>query len=184
MITFGRAVRLSGQVFSSAPICEAQQAVQIRRRFVGAPEFKLLETVHTDSTGNFATRLADTKRSAEYRAVARQTEACETGSSDYVAVFVRVIVTISASENPIGQGNFFTISGAVKPSHRGSTVVLQRKRLTRWSKVAAARLNRESRYEFILAAGWVGERTFRVRWSSTDFDHESDKSRSLTLRSV
>jgi hypothetical protein len=179
----GADVRLFGEVVSTDPECERQESVKIRRRFVGQNGFKELRSVSTDSGGDFETRLP-VDRSAEYWATLFGTSGCERTDSDNVAVFVRVVVTINTSSNPIDQGAFFTISGAVKPGHRGTKVILERKRTRGWSTVSNDFLGGRSRYEFNLSAGWEGERSFRVRWPSQDHDHEPNTSRILTLRSV
>ena len=176
-------MRLFGQVLSTDEDCEAQESVKIRRRFLGQPSFKLLLSVSTDAAGDFETRL-DVERTAEYRATLFRDSGCETAASENVTVLVRVKVTINTSSNPIPQGTFFTISGAVKPKHRGTKVILERKRTRGWSTVSNVVLGRRSRYEFTIPAGWEGERSFRVRWPTQDHDHEPNTSRTLTLRSV
>lgn len=170
-------------MISTDPACEAQESVKIRRRFVGQDGFRLLRSVTTDGGGDFETHLT-VQRSAEYRATVFRTDGCDRADSDNTTVFVRVVVTIHTSSNPIPQGTFFTISGRVKPPHRGTKVILERKRTRGWSMVSNDFLGGRSRYEFNLAAGWEGERTFRVRWPSQDHDHEPSTSRTLTLRSV
>lgn len=182
-VTWGNDVLLSGQVLSTDPECEGQEAVYIRRRFVDAPRFRVLVTAHTDSEGGFETR-QEVNRSAKYKATLFRADECEGAASELVTVFVRVKVTVSVSDNPIQQGNFFTVSGEVKPSHRGTKVILDRKSSTGWRKVDGVTVGRGSRYSFTLVAGWEGERTFRVRWPSQDHDHKANKSRVLTINSV
>ena len=182
-VTWGNNVILSGQVVSTDPECEAQEAVVIRRRVVGAPGFRILVTTHTDSDGRFETR-QEARRLADYKATLSRGEGCGGAASDLISVSVRVIVTASVSENPVQQGNFFTISGDVKPGHGGTKVFLDRKIRSGWDRVDGVRLDRRSDYSFTLVAGWAGERTFRVRWPSQDHDHATNKSRVLTINSV
>ena len=156
--------------------------MQLRRRFVGG-QFRLIRSLSTDAAGDFETVL-EVRRSAEYKATVFRTEGCDTAASDHVPVFVRVRVTIAASSNPVSQGNFFTISGRVRPRHARTDVILERKVTRGWAKVDRIRLTRTSRYTFSLVAGWIGERSFRVRWPSQDHDHEPSTSRVLTLRST
>ena len=174
---------LSGQVVSTDPECEAQEAVVIRRRFVGASGFRILVTAHTDSEGRFETP-QPARRLADYKATLSRGEGCGGAASDLISVFVRVVVTVSVSDSPVQQGNFFTISGDVKPGHGGTKVFLDRKIPRGWDRVDGVRLDRGSDYVFTLVAGWEGERSFRVRWRSQDHDHETNKSRVLTIKSV
>ena len=155
----------------------------IRRRFVGAPGFRVLVTTHTDAGGDFETR-QEVRRSAEYKATLFRSDECGGAGSENVPVFVRVVVTASVSENPVQQGNFFTISGHVKPGHERTKVFLDRKVPAGWDRIDGVRLDRGSDYTFTLVAGWAGERTFRVRWPSQDHDHETNKSRVLTINSI
>jgi hypothetical protein len=170
-------------VVSTDAECEAQEAVEIRRRFFGTTRFRTYLTIHTDSEGRFSTRL-EPRRSAEYRATLSRHEECGRAASQNVTVPVRVVVTVSVSDNPVQQGNFFTISGKVKPRHVGSKVFLDRKGISGWDRINASTLGRRSNYAFTMVAGWEGERTFRVRWPSQDRDHESNKSRVLIIDSV
>ncbi|HWC14985.1 MAG TPA: hypothetical protein VG929_10390 [Actinomycetota bacterium] len=99
-------------------------------------------------------------------------------------MFVRVRVTANPSDNPVQQGGFFTISGSVRPGHRGTHVIVQRKKPRGWVKVDKVRLGKRSRYSIVLVVNWQGERTFRVKWPAQDHDHEPNKSRALTLRAA
>lgn len=182
-VTWGNDVVLFGQIVSTDPECEAQEAVVIRRRVFGASGFRILVTAHTDSEGRFETR-QEARRLADYKATLSRGEGCGGAASDLLSVFVRVIVTAAVSDNPVRQGNFFTISGHVKPVHGSTKVFLDRKIRTGWDRVDGVRLDRGSDYAFTLVAGWEGERTFRVRWPSQDHDHETNKSRVLTINSV
>ena len=145
--------------------------------------FTELVTIQTRADGDFEVETRR-RRTSDFQARVRLSEDCDSASSDVVTVLVSVRVTIHSSDALVEQGTFFTISGAVRPRHRGTTVILQRKRVKGWVNLSRERLNRRSRYEFLLAAGWEGERTFRVKWKGQDLDHEGNVSRILTLRSV
>lgn len=175
-------MRLSGVLVSTSEACESNESVQIRRRFVGR-EFRLIRSVTSDSSGGFETTL-EARRSAEYKATVFRTSDCDTAASDNVTVFVRVRITIAASENPVAQGNFFSLEGKIEPQHGRTEVVLERKVTKGWRRVDRVKMTRTSRYSFGLVAGWAGERSFRVRWPSQDHDHEPSTSRVVTVRSI
>lgn len=143
----------------------------------------MIRSLSTDSEGDFET-VVEARRTAEYKATIFRSEGCDPATSDNAIVFVRVRVSISASENPVSQGHFFSIDGKVSPRHGRTRVILERKVTGGWARVDRSRLDRTSRYSFGLVAGWAGERSFRVRWPSQDHDHEPNTSRVLTLRSV
>lgn len=179
----GRSILLSGTVVSSDPDCEGQERVHLRKRRFGTPTYSEFVTVLTSSDGRFSTRVRMDK-TTDFRATLPRNTECDSAGSDVVTVLVKVAVTIHSSDNPIAQGAFFTISGSVRPGHRGTNVTLHRRRLSGWVKVDHDRLDSDSRYQFLLAAGWEGERTFRVTWPAQDLDHEANRSNTVTLRTV
>ena len=128
--------------------------------------------------------MVEARRTAEFKATIFRSDGCDPATSDNVLVFVRVRISIAASENPVSQGTFFSLEGKVFPRHSRTDVILERKVTRGWRRVDKLRLDRTSRYSFGLVAGWAGERSFRVRWPSQDHDHEPNTSRVLTLRSV
>ena len=179
-MTTGNRARIVGFVDSTDLSCIRQQAVQIRRRFVGASRFKLLLTSHTDSSGGYEAGIRPT-RSAEYKARVRWTPECDGATSQPDTILVRVKVTATPSDDPVAQGGFFRIYGSVRPAHRGSHVIVQRKASSGWIKVDKVRLTDGARYSVVLAVSWEGGRTFRVRWPAQHQDHEPNNSRAFTL---
>jgi hypothetical protein len=154
--------------------------VQIKRRVHGEDSFTDLTSAQSSSDGSFSLPLEVTQ-SADYEAVAPSHDNCATATSDPATVLVKVKVSINVNEFRPVRDSFVTFTGNVTPDHDGTKVVLQRKRAGRWVKVAAATLDSRSSYRFRVQASWRRSRLFRVKWTSSDEDHESNKSQSVKV---
>lgn len=176
----GADVTLSGRIFSSVTSCTDNEFVQIKRRVHGEDAFTDLTSAQSASDGAFTVPLTVT-RSADYQAVAPSHDNCATATSDPVTVLVKVNVSINVSEFQPQRGDRIAFTGKVSPDHDGSQVVLQRKKGGRWVRVAGDTLDGKSSYRIVIKAGWKKDRVFRVRWTATDEDHESNNSQKVKV---
>ena len=174
-VAYGGAVSLRGRIQSDNTACEDNEVVEIRRRIHGTETFRDFRTTASDAGGDFSVRTKPAK-SADYQAVLPPEGACDEAASSATTVMAKVRVTSASSSARASSGDDVTISGKVSPNHRGSKVVLQRKKGARWVKVARDGLNRRSRYSFSVEVDWDGKRRFRVRWASQDDDHAAGTS--------
>jgi hypothetical protein len=179
-VVAGTNVTLSGQIQASSQACEDNEVVEIQRRIHGTSEFKDYKTTASDAQGNFDVNALVTKN-ADYQAVAPGSGSCTDANSSSVAVLAKVKVTRRAIPASPDRGDNVTIKGRVLPKHVGDKVTLQRKKGTRWVKVATTELKRRSVYRFVVEVDWA-RRTFRVRWPSQDADHSTGKSRKVVVR--
>lgn len=179
-----RRVRLSGMVEADNPSCEDNELIEIVQRIHGQNQFREFRTTATDGAGDFAVRFRP-RRSADYRAVAPAADACDEASSSLATVRVRVKVTRGASRTRgVPRGARVKILGKVVPRHKGSRVVLQRKKGKKWTKVKATRVNRRGRYRFFVRANW-NRRVFRVKWPGRQHaDHITGLSRKIRIRTA
>jgi hypothetical protein len=179
-VNTGAQVTLSGRIFSSNASCTDNEFVQITRRVHGTNQFQNLTTTQTAADGQFEKSLTVT-RSASYQAVSPAHDNCATASSDPVTVLVKVKVSIDVSDFRPERGSTVTFTGKVTPGHGGTKVVLQRKKGGRWVKVDTDQLNNRSRYSITIDAFWRQDRAFRIKWSSSDEDHEANTSQSVKV---
>ena len=179
-VVAGRQVTFSGQILSGDQSCTDNEFVQIRRRVLGTTTFRDILTTGTDAQGRFTFTRRVTE-SADYIAVATAHDNCREASSGEVTVAVKVKLAIVASDTTPSRGDRVRIKSSVVPQHDGTRLVLQRKKGNRWVKVAAEKLNRRSRAQFVVEATF-GSRTFRTFWKSQDAEHDGNKSRGITIR--
>jgi hypothetical protein len=173
-------VRLGGEISSSDASCTDEETVEIARRLHGTDTFTEFGTAVTDEDGVF-TAIFRAPASADYRAVAPAHDNCADASSSPVTIEVRAAVRISTSDRRPARGTDVRIVVRVSPAHRGTEVLLERKKGNRFVRVAAADLSRRGRATFTVTAGWRGDRTFRGKWVAQDDDHESSTSRGLEI---
>lgn len=180
-VVAGRTVTLSGTIFSSDNSCTDNEFVRIRRRIHGTNTFQDFKTATTGSDGGYQAS-AKIRKSADYRALAPAHDQCQDATSDPTSVLAKVKVSISVSDTTPARGTTIAIRGGVSPKHRGTKVILQRRKGRRWVRVAADTLNGRSRYAFSVDATWRRARAFRVRWKSQDDDHRANKSKVVRVR--
>lgn len=179
-VVAGRQVTFSGQILSGDRTCTDNEFVQIRRRVFGTTTFQDMLTTASDAQGRF-TFTRRVTQSADYVAVATAHDNCREATSGEVSVLVKVKLAIIASDTTPSRGDRVRIKSAVTPQHDGTKLILQRKKGKRWVKVDAKNLNRRSRAQFVITANF-GSRTFRTLWRSQDAEHETNKSRGITIR--
>lgn len=177
-----RPVRLSGKIASSNSACVDNELVEIERRIHGTDSFKTFKTTATDADGNYSVSTKPT-RGADYQAIAPGAGSCDAAASTAAPVRVKPKVTLAASDTEAARGDTITLEGEVIPNHKGDKVTLQRKKGTRWVKVATDVLSRGSRYRFVQTVSWA-ERKFRVVFPKQDADHIKGVSRALTIRAT
>lgn len=176
----GRKVTFSGQIVSNDASCTDDEFVQIRRRIHGTTTFEDLFGTQTDADGRFSVdRRA--RKSASYIAVAPAHDNCREDTSDEATTLVKVLISILPSDKNPDRGETIRIKSAVKPQHDQTRLILQRKKGDRWVKQAATTMNNRSRGNFWVKARWKS-RTFRTLWRSQDEEHESNRSRAVTIR--
>lgn len=176
----GGSVRLSGQVQSETASCEDNEVVEIQRRIHGTQEFKPFKTTASDESGNYSVTTKPS-RGADYQAIAPAQGSCDEATSSTATVRVRPKVTIAASRAEAPRGEDVRIVGKVTPNHKGDKVTLQRKKGTKWVKVATDQLSSRSRYRFVQTVSWA-QRKFRVVFPKQDADHLKGVSRSILIR--
>lgn len=177
---FNQPVTFSGQIFSSDSTCRDGEFVRILRRVHGTNIFNEFATTTTTADGSFD-HTANLTANADYRAVTAAHDNCQATESDLVSVLVKAKVSAAANDSTPRAGSTVVFTGKVTPNHKGTNAVLQRKKGSRWVKVAADELNRRSRYRFAVEATWPVRRVFRVKWKSQDSDHETGVSRTLRI---
>ena len=182
LVRYGRQVTLSGTLNSDEESCDdAGERIEISRRAHGQLSQSQSREVTTDANGTFELTLTP-KRSADYTARAPAHDNCGEAQSNDETVLVRVKVSIAVSDARPSEGDKIRFTGAVKPRHRGSLVILQRLKNDRWKNVKEDGLNRRSRYSIGLRVTWDGQRVFRVKWPKQHNDHATGKSRGKIVR--
>ena len=179
-VLFSRPVTFSGQIFSSDSTCRDGEFVRIQRRVHGTNSFTNFASATTDADGSFE-RTVNLRNSADYQAVVAAHDNCQASQSDPATVLVKVKVTRTASDFRPESGETVRFLGKVVPNHKGTKVVLQRKKGGRWVKVAVDTLNKRSRYRFDRRATWPVKRVFRIKWKSQDAEHETNFSRPMRI---
>jgi hypothetical protein len=176
----GDEVTFSGRIFSSNTSCTDNEFVQIQRRIHGTTEFADFTSSQSASDGSFEVT-AIASQNADYQAVSPGHDNCATSTSDTATVLVKVKVSVKVNEFRPQRGDTVVFTGKVTPNHKGTKVVLQRKKGGRWVKVAADGLGKRSNYRFSIPADWRRGRVFRVLWKSSDSDHESGRSQNVKV---
>ncbi|MDQ3963909.1 MAG: hypothetical protein M3277_08380 [Actinomycetota bacterium] len=178
-----RPITLSGRIEGDSPECEDNELIEIERRIHGTNNFRSFKTTASDDDGTFEVRTKPA-RGADYRAVAPADGACDEAGSTVESVRVRPRVRIAAENyKGVPRGSRISIIGDVTPGHTNDRVVLQRRKGGKWVKVEAQKLNRNSRYRFVVRSNW-NKRNFRVIWPKQDQDHVKGKSRTITIRTA
>jgi hypothetical protein len=175
-------VSFTGEIVSTEPSCEDDELVTLRRRPFGSRSFRIVRSTFTGATGEFEIR-GQVNSTSDFLVVTSLKDTCDQATSDPDTVLVRVRLTASASDNPVEQGGFFSISGSVRPHHEGTRVTLKRKQGNRFHRIDLQRLRRQPTYRFFLVAGWEGTRTFRVKWAKQHRDHEANR-KTLHIRTI
>ena len=178
-VTFGGRVALRGRVNSADASCVDNEVIEIRRRVYGTTEFKDFRTTATDDDGNFKV-VTKPGKSADYEAIAPQQGQCDEAMSSSAPVQVKVQIAVGSDR----VGDRVSFLGRVRPNHRKTDVVLQRKKGTKWVVVDEDGLNTRSRYSFAIDVDWNGKRVFRVKWKTQDEEHTSGTSRKVVVRAT
>jgi hypothetical protein len=177
----GRNVTLSGRLTTSDPRCRvAGVTILVRRRVFGTKRYGSFGETSTDASGQFElTRPVES--SADMTAVVRAYEGCAAAMSSAVPVEARG--RVSSRTDVDRRAGRLTVSGAVKPRHRGGTVVLQWvRRGRRPARMARTRLRRSSTFHLTVAIDWTGTRTLRVTWASPHADHADGVGKSFRVK--
>lgn len=181
-VVYPAQVTLSGTITSADNDCDnAGEFVRIDRRILGQTSYTLFETRSTDADGRFEVSFSATQ-SAEYTATATAHDQCSEATSSPQTVTVKVKVTARSGRRSVERGQTVGIVGRVKPDHDGTTVMLQRRKGSRWVTIARKDLNVRSRFRFTVDANWRGRRVFRALWRAQDQEHETNNSRRVVIR--
>ncbi|HEX2296089.1 MAG TPA: hypothetical protein VHN37_12375 [Actinomycetota bacterium] len=181
-VVFPGQVTLSGTITSPDGSCEdAGEFVRIDRRILGQSDYSLFETRNTDADGRFELSFNSTQ-SAQYIATATAHDNCAEATSSPQTVTVKVKITARSGRRSVPRGQSVGIVGRVQPDHDGTTVLLQRRRGSRWVTIDRDELNVRSRYRFVVDANWRGRRVFRTLWRSQDEEHETNNSKRVVIR--
>lgn len=187
LTTFGKSVRLNGQVSLSdprAPDCSDTVPVRLERDAVGEPEefVEVASTTTSLSRFNF-TRTADS--SSNYRVVAEGVPECPSEVlSDVRTILVGKKVVLNPSSTRVAKGRRVTFKVVVKPcgDHAGQPVLLLKKRAGRFVKIADKASDASCSASFKQR---IRRRsTYKARSPKTDGDHEAGKSaaKSVSVR--
>ncbi|HVF52250.1 MAG TPA: hypothetical protein VNC78_01455 [Actinomycetota bacterium] len=179
-VVSGGSVTFSGRLIATNASCDDQgEFVRIRERVHGTNSFTDFASQQTDANGNFSFA-APVTRSADFIAVAPGHDNCTEATSEAQAVLAKVKVAARASDTSTRRGAQIFFAGKVRPDHKGK-VLLQRKSGSKWVKVTTGSLN-GSKFRIPFRVNFKGTQSFRVRYTSTDDDHESNKSKAIAVR--
>lgn len=182
-VHLGRRVVFTGRVRANRPDCAVAKPVTLRRLIFGTSRHLPIATKTTDRNGEF--RFSDRARwSSAYTAVAQRKGRCRREVSDPVVVKVSVRLGVRVVDRTPERFTNFRIYGRIRPSHPHTDVVLQRKARRQWVTVRRQELSRQSSYSFFPLASWRGKREYRIKWPKADRDHETGRSRSITIRTT
>lgn len=181
-VVAGKTVTLSGQVTAADTSCEDNELVEILRRVHGTPNFKPFAEDATDENGAFQLSVL-VKKSADYMAIVPAHDNCSQANSNDETILAKVKLFIAVEDKSVNRGDTVRIKVAVRPQHDGSRVILQVKKGKRFVKFDVAKTNRKSIAKFRFPAKWDGARVFRAKWRKQHDDHETGKSREVTVRS-
>jgi hypothetical protein len=179
-VTFGTRVRLSGQIFADDEACEDGEFVRVRRRIHGRRSSVEFKTTTTDENGRYDTDII-VRRNADYRTLVNAHDNCGDAQSSPVTIQAKVKIKLKASDRTPTRGSRLRLKVTVKPPHRGTKVVLQRKKGRRFVKVDTARLGRKGVIIFSLDANFK-KRQFRAKWRGQDRDHEGNNSKRVKVK--
>lgn len=170
-LVFGRAVELSGALFTHAPC--ASDEVEILSRQAGEPAFSRLAIVKVRN-GGFSYRDLP-RHSSQYAARPLATPACAPQTSSILSVAVKARVTARAKSDCAASAG--VITGRVRPSKNGQRVLLERRFQGVWVTQAQKRLDARSTARFTK----LGCGRYRLLWPSQD-DLNARGSTALRLR--
>jgi uncharacterized repeat protein (TIGR01451 family) len=183
-VVYPAEVTLSGQIISPDSSCEdAGEFVRVQRRILGESQYSDFASQNTDANGRYEMTF-EVRQSAEYIAIAPRHDQCADATSSPESVLVQVKVTARAGRQSIPRGDSVGITGRVRPDHDGTTVLLQRRKGSRFVTIASAELNARSRFRFVVTGNWRGRRVFRVLWRAQDDEHETNNSRNVVIRTT
>jgi hypothetical protein len=157
---FGRKTILSGQI-TGDNACSTP-SVQILRRI--GQTFENFKSTAASSNGRYELTIRP-KKNATYRALVADTDQCGGATSSDLAIRVRASVTAEAFRTRIPADTCTAITGMVRPSKRGSRVVLQKRGALAWARVDATKLAGDSTFSFPVCVGANGSDSYRVKWS-------------------
>ncbi|MGH2747192.1 MAG: S8 family serine peptidase [Actinomycetota bacterium] len=163
VIAYSRGFELSGAV-DHDPACTDPLEIGISRRIHGNDTYKEIATTPVTSDGTWDLRVA-ARRNASYIARVRDTRECEGQASAPTDVGVRVKVKAKAPRSCDGGE---VVRGRVRPDHKGTKVILQRRKGKGWRQVDSDVLNKKSR--FALKARRCG--LHRVVWRAQAVTNE------------
>jgi hypothetical protein len=163
-ITHGDTFTLSGQV--SAPRdCVAPFVIDVAARTYGTDSYAPLDSATANPDGTWSLDVAP-ESSSSYIATPRTAGPCEGVSSTPTDVLVKVKIAARVPNNCKRKAS---IQGTVSPERTGTTVALQRRAGDRWTKVDAAKLNKQSRFKLKTRSC---DGRFRVVWKGPDVRNE------------
>ena len=180
-ISAGTVVTFSGRIDSSSQSCTDNELIELRRRVHGTSAFKEFKTTATESDGTYQV-VTKVTASADYQATAPGHDECDDATSSALSVLARVKVSARVNDPTPEPGSRVVFRGKVSPAHRGTDVILQRRKGTKWVLVVTDELDRRSRYEIRIEADWGSrDRVFRVKWKKQDPNHEAATSKRIRL---
>jgi hypothetical protein len=140
-VKYGRAVGVAGYLtLGGEPL--AHRAVAIRHS--GSGGTRTLATTTTDAQGFYTAAVSPATSGRLSAAAARVPGGPAVSGTETVGV--RPLVSLSVSHTKAAGRLTEHFRGTVRPAHRGSRVVVQRKLGDRWRAVASGRLDARSRY--------------------------------------
>ena len=177
VLTFGQTVPVHGRLTARGdPV--GNERIIVQRRRADATRWSTLGTRKTDSTGRIALR-DDPARNVRYR-LRYAGGAYQASTSTGTGVGVRTRVTATMTDHTVAKGSTVVMRGAVRPTHAGRSVVLQRRSHGSWSDVKRTTLSGDSRYVVRLPTGRRGLVKFRVVKVADD-DHRRGVSHTRRL---
>lgn len=139
----------------------AGHPVRIHIQRVGTTTWKHLATISTSSSGAIS-YLHTPPWNAKYRLRFAGQSVYIGADGPLRSVAVRPQVTSAFSDPSLPLGRTATLSGVVRPTHAGHSVILQRYSGGSWRKVTSRALSSTSRYAFGVRPGTRGRHRYRV----------------------
>ena len=167
-ITAGQDVRVVARLTTVGGAAVAGERVVVQRRPSTSSTWSDIATRRTDENGRVAITESP-RRTMRYR-LRYAGGAYQASGSDGIGVGVRTRVTAVRSDGQVQRGDDARLTGAVRPDHRGATVVLQRREDGSWRNIATDTLSADSRYSLRVPTKRRGSSTYRVV-RPADADH-------------
>jgi hypothetical protein len=180
MVKTGGTVTMTGSLSSDDGTCIPDERVEIMATTLGTEEERRAARAVTDAEGMF-TATVKVGAGAVYTAVVAETKDAPGATSTPITVLCKVVMSARTRNLSPERGTKIEIGAQVKPSHKGSYAVLQRKKETRWFNIKRDKAD-DSGFKFKLEAKWKGKRVFRVTWIKSDEDHEPASSNRLKIK--